>query len=97
MRSLLSEYTDTLSEPIDGLPIMEEGYKCLICPHHASSWSSIWDHFGRHHRGRKASTKSEKCPVQLVFRGKLNKYMGVAYVKAKEDSLRNPMLTDALM
>jgi len=91
------KYTDTLSEPINGLPIMEEGYKCLICPRHASSWSSIRDHFGQHHRGRKASMESEKCPVQLVFRGKLNKYMGVAYVKAKEDSLRNPTLTDALM
>jgi hypothetical protein len=90
------KYTDTLSEPISGIPIVEEGYKCLICPRHASSWSMIRDHFGRRHRGKKASTESQKCPVQLVFRGKLNKYMGVVYVKAKEDALRNPTLAHAL-
>ena len=91
------EYTDTLPEPIGGLPILEEGYKCLICPHHSSSWPTMRDHFSRSHREKKASADSEKCPVQLVFHGKLRKYMGVAYVKAKENALRNPSLADALV
>lgn len=91
------KYTDILPEPISGIPIVEEGYRCLICPCHASSWTMIRDHFGRHHRGKQASIDSEKCPVQLVFRGKLNKYMGVANVKAKEDVVRNPSLADALV
>ena len=90
------KYTDTLPEPICGLPIVEDGYKCLRCPYHASSWPTIRDHFSRSHRGKKASAESEKCPVQLVFDGKLRKYMGVGYVKAKEDALRNPSLADAL-
>jgi hypothetical protein len=75
---------------------VEEGYKCLRCPYHAGSWPTIRDHFSRRHRGKKASAESEECPVQLVFDGKLRKYMGVACVKAKEDALRNPSLTDAL-
>ena len=62
------KYTDTLPELISGIPIVEEGYKCLICPGHASSWTMIRDHFSRHHRGKNASIDSEKCPVQLVFR-----------------------------
>jgi hypothetical protein len=32
------EYTDPLPEPIDGIPIVEEGYKCLRCLYHAGSW-----------------------------------------------------------
>ena len=91
------KYIDTLPEPISGLPMVEEGYKCLICPHHASSWSAIRDHFGRRHRGKKASVESEKCPVQLVFHGKFRKYIGIAYLKAKEDTLKNPTLADALV
>lgn len=90
------KYTDTLPEPISGISIVEQGYKCLICPYHASSWSMIRDHFSRRHQGKKASLESEKCPVQLVFDGKLRKYMGVEYVKVKGDALRNPSLTDAL-
>jgi hypothetical protein len=43
------------------------------------------------------STETEKCPVQLIFRGKLRKYIGITYIKEKEDALRNPTLTDALM
>jgi hypothetical protein len=42
------------------------------------------------------SIESEKCPVQLVFNGKLRKCMGVTYVKAKENALKNPSLADAL-
>jgi hypothetical protein len=90
------ECTDTLPRPISRLPIVEEGYKCLRCPYHAGSWSTIRDHFSRRHRGKKASAESEKCPVQLVFHGKLSKYMGITYIKAKEDALENPSLTDAL-
>jgi hypothetical protein len=90
------KYTATLSEPISGLPIVEEGYKCLMCPYHAGSWAVMRNHFGLHHRGKKVSVESEKCPVQMVFNGKLRKYMGVAYVKAKENALKNPSLADAL-
>src|SRR5277367_6843726 len=90
------ECTDTLPRPISGLPIVEEGYKCLRYPYHAGSWSTIRDHFSRRHRGKQASAESEKCPVQLVFHGKLSKYMGITYIKAKEDALENPSLTDAL-
>ena len=31
-----------------------------------------------------------------MFRGKLSKYMGITYVKAKEDALKNPSFVDAL-
>ena len=91
------KYTDTVPEPIGGLPIVEEGYKCLVCPYHACSWPVMRNHFNQHHRGKKVNVESEKCPVQLVFHGKLRKYIGITYVKTKEDALRNPMLTDALM
>jgi hypothetical protein len=91
------ERTDILSEPIAGLPIIEEGYKCSTCMYHACSWLVMRNHFGRHHRGKKASVESEKCAVQLMFHGKLRKYIGVRYIKAKEDGLRNPTLTDALL
>jgi len=91
------ERTDILSESIGGLPIIEEGYKCLTCMYHACSWPVMRNHFGQHHRGKKASVESEKCSVQLMFHGKLRKYIGVRYIKAKEDALRNPTLTDALM
>ena len=87
------KYIDTLPESIGGLPVVENGYKCLICPH---SWSTMRDHSGRSHRGKKASVDSEKCPVQLVFHGKLRKYIGITYVKTKEDALRNPTLVHAL-
>ena len=56
----------------------------------------IRDHFGRRHRGKKVSAESEKCSVQLMFRGKLRKYMSVTYIEAKEDTLRNPTFSDAL-
>lgn len=90
------KYIDTLPESISGLPVVEEGYKCLICSHHTSSWLTMRDHFGRSHREKKASVDSEKCAVQLVFHGKLRKYIGITYLKAKEDTLRNPTFTNAL-
>ena len=91
------ERTDIVSEPIGGLPIIEEGYKCLTCMYHACSWPVMRNHFGQHHRGKKASVESEKYPVQLMFHGKLRKYIGITYIKAKENGLRNPTLTDALL
>ena len=35
--------------------------------------------------------------MQLVFYGKLRKYMGVVHVKAKKDAVNNPSLIDALV
>jgi len=33
----------------------------------------------------------------MVFNGKLRKYIGIMYLKEKEDALRNPMLAHALI
>ena len=82
------KHINILKEPIGGLPVVEEGYKCLICPLHTSLWSTMRDHFGRRHREKKANVESEKCPVQPVFYGKLRKYIGITYIKVKEDTFR---------
>ena len=55
-------------EPIDGLPIIEEKYKCLICSYHPSSWRTMRDHFGRHYRRKKAGGRARnvRCNCRSV-------------------------------
>jgi hypothetical protein len=61
---------------IQGIPVMK-GYRCNECQYSAAKRKGMTNHFGKDHKGLRASEYSEECKVQLVFNSRLRKYIQV--------------------
>jgi len=68
---------------IQGIPVFE-GLRCMECQYSASTMKVMVNHFAKEHQGLKASERSERCNVQLVFKGVLHKYIQIEEPKGME-------------
>jgi Orsellinic acid/F9775 biosynthesis cluster protein D len=75
---------------IRGIPILD-GLQCTECEYSAKEMKVMVNHFVKRHKGLKASEHSQKCKVQLVFKGGLQKYIQVEESDEMEvDEIRDP-------
>jgi len=58
------------------IPIIR-GYKCNVCQYSAATMKVMTNHFCKKHKGMKAQEHHDKCKVQLVFKGGLQKYIQI--------------------
>lgn len=61
---------------VQNIPVVK-GVWCNECQYSAATMKVMTNHFGRQHKGLKASEHSERCKVQLVFKSSLRKYIQV--------------------
>lgn len=68
-----------LLEPVDGLAIYRDGYKCKTCidPAFFCAKKATMEHHVRQHPGREML--KETCAVQHLFSGQYKKYFGVQW------------------
>jgi Orsellinic acid/F9775 biosynthesis cluster protein D len=68
---------------VQGIPVFE-GWRCTECQYSAVTMKVMVNHFIKDHQGLKASERSERCHVQLVFKGELHKYIQVEEPEGEE-------------
>src|SRR5579859_5464318 len=61
---------------VQNIPVVK-GVGCNECQYSAATMKVMMNHFGRQHKGLKASEHSKRCKVQLVFKSSLHKYIQV--------------------
>ena len=61
---------------VQNIPVVK-GFRCNECQYSAATMKVMTNHFGRQHKGLKASGHTARCKVQLVFKGGLQKYIQV--------------------
>jgi hypothetical protein len=62
---------------VQNISVMK-GYKCKECEYSTPKMSVMRIHFSKQHRGLKVSENSEKCKIQMLFKGGLQKYIQIA-------------------
>ena len=65
-----------VSKAVENIPVIK-GYRCNECQYSAAKMKVMTNHFGKDHKGLKASEHSKECKVQLVFNLHLHKYIQV--------------------
>ena len=61
---------------VENIPVVK-GIRCNLCQHSVGGRNVMKNHFTSKHRGFKRNKYSEDCKVQLVFGGRLHKYIQV--------------------
>jgi len=74
----IMEFNNSITEldlPVDGIPIEQKGFRCLICQHCTGIWDSMTAHFRAKHRGQNVKEMTESnVEMQLLFGGRLRKW-----------------------
>jgi hypothetical protein len=65
-----------MAKAIQNVPV-RSGFACNLCQHCTCDMKPMQIHFSNHHRGLKASENSQKCTIQMPFKGELHKYIQV--------------------
>jgi hypothetical protein len=61
---------------VENIPVVK-GIRCNLCQHSVGGKNVMKNHFSSQHKGFKRNKYSEDCKVQLVFHGRLHKYIQV--------------------
>lgn len=84
----VEDYTMTLAEvenwiqnmwvgtAVQNIPVVK-GFRCKECHYSGTGKQVMKNHFSKEHKGLKREENSEECKVQLVFKGRLQKYIQV--------------------
>jgi len=64
---------------VQNIPVVN-GFRCHECQYSTATMKVMRNHFSKEHKGMKVAEYSKECRVQLVFKGRLQKY-----IQVKED------------
>ena len=65
-----------VGKAVQDIPVVK-GYRCNLCDYSVAAKKGMKNHFSETHKKFKRAKYSEECKVQLVFHGRLRKYIQV--------------------
>jgi hypothetical protein len=65
-----------VGKAVQDIPVVK-GYRCNLCDYSLAAKKGMKNHFSETHKKFKRAKYSEECKVQLVFHGRLRKYIQV--------------------
>jgi len=65
-----------VGKAVENIPVIK-GIRCNLCQHSVVGKNVMKNHFSKQHKNFKRKRYSEACKVQLVFYGRLHKYIQV--------------------
>ena len=73
---------------VQSIPVIK-GFECNECQYSTATMKVMKNHFSKKHKGLKTAEHIDECKVQLVFKGRLQKYIQVEEYDEMEVNLRN--------